>query len=322
MAPGAWKCTRPPEWAASLGASPAQAPLSWEAACDLPAITIVCNTDAAAALEHAQRLVRAADEAVDGGGERQWGGFCRTAEVQVLVPYEGDADADAGGCRDTRVPVLHLYTRGGSLRLDVPPRDQRLQQAAMYEALKQAASVPRVDRQRRVVVVHGACALARDLQHALRWTMERESAENLFVLTAARAGALDAALLSRTLVLRFGIAPDPDSSATPAPAAEAAAELWRSPRATPGSSSRAVLRAAQRAQRALQAALTEGPLPRALLDATLGAAAAGGAAADPAALAAAAADADHMAAVLRGKHPKAAELAARSFVERMQAHRR
>lgn len=131
--------------------------------------------------------------------------FCRPAHVDVELPksYEtASARSDAG---TFRAAAHCAYSPCGALLLDVLECSTVAQQAAVVEAAKEAARQAQISTgRRRAIVLHGADALARNLQHALRCVVEESTAVALFVLTAAREAALDEPLRSRALTVRCG----------------------------------------------------------------------------------------------------------------------
>jgi hypothetical protein len=100
------------------------------------------------------------------------------------------------------VRVRRSYGPDGHLRVWVPDDgDSELGQTACLRLVQSAARARLIDMSRRPIVLAGAGRLVRHLQHALRKVVEASSATAVFVLTSESPSALDAALLSRAVVV-------------------------------------------------------------------------------------------------------------------------
>ena len=113
-----------------------------------------------------------------------------------------------------KISTEEVYAPCGTLVLDVPPvalegEPAQYAQAAMVELAKNASCMRQVDMGRRGIVMHGIDRLARHLQHAMRKIVEASSMTAVFVLTTSRVGCLDAALLSRAVVVNCTPIPAP-----------------------------------------------------------------------------------------------------------------
>jgi DNA polymerase III delta prime subunit len=105
-----------------------------------------------------------------------------------------------------KVSADEAYAPCGTLVLDIPAialdgEPAQYAQAALVELAKNASCMRQVDMSRRGIVMHNIDRLADHLQHAMRKIVEASSTSAMFVLTTSKVGCLDAALLSRAVVV-------------------------------------------------------------------------------------------------------------------------
>lgn len=122
---------------------------------------------------------------------------------------------------DSRQQQQQQWTPRGSVCIDCAAAGDD----AVLTAARGIARQSRIERSRRLVVLRGAGALARHVQHALRKVVEESASSALFVMTARCVSELDAALLSRALVLNCTNFVSKPASALPQPAAAGVLEL-------------------------------------------------------------------------------------------------
>ena len=156
------------------------------------------------------------------------GRFCKPEAVTVTVPQH-DRD-DGPSTRKAAVLVAYSASGGAALvRMDGDGGGKGCGEgndgAAVLEFCKTTASSMTIEMGRRVIVLHGACRLSRQLQHALQKIVEAATCSALFVLTCRGAGAVDASLASRAVAVNCNpvTLPSIASSGPRVPAAAAAA---------------------------------------------------------------------------------------------------
>lgn len=117
------------------------------------------------------------------------------------------------------VEVRHAHTAHGHMLVRALGHATSAVAAdALVRVIGEAARQSRanVPDERRVIVVHGACALSHRHQAALRKVVEQTHATALLILTATSVSALDAPLRSRAIVVH-GPGPGPAADAPPPP---------------------------------------------------------------------------------------------------------
>ena len=236
---------------------------------------------------------------------------------QIASKLDGGAFASAPATPPSTEP-RQRWTPKGSLSVECAGGASNASSDAVLSVAKGISRQPRIERTRRLVVLKDVGCLAQHTQHALRKELEDSMASTLFAMTARRTAEVDAALLSRALVVNCtGAAPGAGLELRPAGGGAGLVAAIRAARTARGK--RAAATAGRGVAGAVRAAAAAGALPE-CLRAAVDACAGDGCMDDGAlrALVGAAAAADHLHAAAR-RSKEAVECVARALLAALAA---